>query len=100
MFVFKNGTAPHINTIELGQTGRYRTNVCEYAGVNAFAKDLDDALEMHSTVKPVALVADAIEYCSKRRQIVLDPFGRSGVSFTVRDVPGDGEGRIALRLSA
>ena len=80
VFAFKKGTAEHINNFELGQTGRYRTNVWEYAGVNSFGKDRDDALAMHPTVKPVALVADAIKDCSKPRQIVLDPFGGSGTT--------------------
>jgi len=88
VFVFKSGTAPHINTFELGQTGRYRTNVWEYPGVNSFSKDRDDALEMHPTVKPVALVADAIKDCSKRRQIVLDPFGGSGTTLIAAEETG------------
>jgi DNA modification methylase len=88
VFVFKSGTAPHINTFELGQTGRYRTNVWEYPGVNSFSKDRDDALEMHPTVKPVALVADAIRDCSKRRQIVLDPFGGSGTTLIAAEKTG------------
>jgi DNA modification methylase len=33
---------------------------------------------MHPTVKPVALVADAIKDCSKRQGIILDPFAGSG----------------------
>ena len=88
VFVFKNGTAPHINTFELGQTGRYRTNVWEYPGVNSFGSDRDDALEMHPTVKPVALVADAIKDCSKRRQIVLNPFGGSGTTLIAAEQTG------------
>ncbi len=80
VFVFKNGTAPHINTFELGQTGRYRTNAWEYHGVNSFGEGRDAALAVHPTIKPVALVADAIKDCSKRRQIVLDPFGGSGTT--------------------
>ena len=64
--VYKVGTAPHINNIELGRTGRYRTNVWDYAGVNTFGKNRDAMLAMHPTVKPVALVADAIKDCSRR----------------------------------
>ncbi len=74
--VFKNGTKPHLNTIELGKHGRYRTNVWDYAGVNGFAGKSD--LEMHPTVKPVAMLADAIKDCTKRGHIVLDPFAGSG----------------------
>ena len=88
IFVFKNGTAPHINTFELGQTGRYRTNVWEYPGINSFSSDRLSALEMHPTVKPVALVADAIKDCSKRRSIVLDPFGGSGTTLIAAEETG------------
>jgi 16S rRNA G966 N2-methylase RsmD len=80
VLAFKSGTAAHINNFELGQTGRYRTNVWEYAGVNSFGRDRDLALAMHPTVKPVTLVADAMRDCSKRRQIVLDPFAGSGTT--------------------
>jgi DNA modification methylase len=88
VFAFKNGTAPHINNFELGQTGRYRTNVWEYAGVNSFGCDRDDSLAMHPTVKPVALVADAIKDCSRRRQIVLDPFAGSGTTLIAAEQTG------------
>ena len=88
VFAFKNGTAAHINNFELGQTGRYRTNVWEYAGVNSFGRDRDAALAMHPTVKPVALVADAIRDCSKRRQIVLDPFAGSGTTLIAAEKTG------------
>ena len=88
VFAFKNGTAPHINTFELGQTGRYRTNVWKYAGVNSFGRDRDDSLAMHPTVKPVALVADAIKDCSRRRQIVLDPFAGSGTTLIAAEKTG------------
>lgn len=57
--------------------GRYRTNVWDYAGVNSFGSGRAD-LELHPTVKPVALIADAIRDCSNRKGIVLDPFGGSG----------------------
>ncbi len=80
VLAFKNGTAAHTNNFELGQTGRYRSNVWEYAGANSFGRDRDAALAMHPTVKPVALVADAIRDCSKRKQIVLDPFAGSGTT--------------------
>ncbi|MEE8230049.1 MAG: site-specific DNA-methyltransferase, partial [Qipengyuania citrea] len=88
VFAFKSGTAAHINNFELGQTGRYRTNVWEYAGVNSFGRDRDAALAMHPTVKPVALVADAIRDCSKRRQIVLDPFAGSGTTVIASEKTG------------
>ena len=78
--VFKVGKAPHVNTFGLGEGGRYRTNVWEYPGVNSFGSGRDEALDMHPTVKPVAMVADAIRDVSKRGEIVLDPFGGSGTT--------------------
>ena len=80
VFVYKNGTAPHVNNVELGRYGRYRTNVWDYAGVNALGANRLDELAMHPTVKPVALVADAIKDCSRRGNIVLDAFGGSGTT--------------------
>ena len=74
VFVFKSGTAPHINNVRLGQYGRYRTNVWTYPGVNSFGAGRSD-LELQPTVKPVALVADAIRDCSHRQGLVLDAYG-------------------------
>jgi len=76
--VFKQGMAPHINNVELGKHGRNRTNVWDYAGINAFGADRDAALALHPTVKPVALIADAIRDASRRDGIILDPFAGSG----------------------
>jgi DNA modification methylase len=78
VFVWKNGTAPHINNFELGQHGRSRSNVWDYAGVNSFRAGRMDELASHPTVKPVALVADAIKDCSRRAGLILDPFCGSG----------------------
>jgi DNA methylase len=78
IFVFKNGAVPHINTFELGQHGRYRTNVWEYRGVNTLKAGRLDELALHPTVKPVAMVADAIKDVSRRNGVVLDLFGGSG----------------------
>ncbi len=78
IFAFKNGTEPHINSFELGQHGRYRTNVWEYRGVNTLKPDRMAELAMHPTVKPVEMIADALKDCSKRGGVVLDPFGGSG----------------------
>ena len=88
VFVFKNGRAPHINNVELGVHGRYRTNVWSYAGVNSFGASRDADLAMHPTVKPVALVADAILDCSKRKGIVLDAFAGSGTTLVAAERTG------------
>lgn len=88
IFVFKVGDAPHVNTFGLGDTGRYRTNVWDYAGINSFGKNRDNDLAMHPTVKPTALVADAIKDCSKRGDIVLDAFGGSGTTLIAAEQTG------------
>ena len=88
VFVFKSGRDPHINNVELGKHGRYRTNVWTYAGANTFSATRDDDLAMHPTVKPVALVADAILDCSTRRAIVLDAFGGSGTTLVAAERTG------------
>jgi DNA modification methylase len=88
VFVFKVGTAPHVNTFGLGETGRYRTNVWDYAGVNTFRPGRLEELELHPTVKPTNLVADAIKDCSRRGDIVLDPFGGSGTTLIAAQKSG------------
>lgn len=88
VFVFKIGSAQHTNTFGLGDTGRYRTNVWDYAGVNSIRKGRSEELAMHPTVKPVALVADAIRDCSKRGEIVLDPFAGSGTTLVAAEKTG------------
>jgi DNA modification methylase len=82
IFVFKNGTAAHTNNFELGQHGRYRTNVWDYSGMNSFTgrDSEDELLKKHPTVKPVKLVADAILDCSLHGELILDLFGGSGTT--------------------
>jgi DNA modification methylase len=91
IFVFKVGSAQHVNTFGLGETGRYRTNVWDYAGVNSFRQGRLDELEQHPTAKPVDLVADAIKDCSRRGAIILDPFGGSGTTM----IASQKSGRVA-----
>lgn len=74
--VLKHGNIAHQNNIQLGKHGRYRTNVWDYRGVNSIGNQ--DDLAMHPTVKPVLMIADAIKDCTRRNQIVLDPFAGSG----------------------
>jgi DNA modification methylase len=88
VFVFKVGEGPHTNTFGLGDSGRYRTNVWDYPGVSSMGRNRKDALEMHPTVKPVAMVADAIRDCTKRGDIVLDAFGGSGTTLVAAEMCG------------
>ncbi|MCP3391756.1 site-specific DNA-methyltransferase [Bradyrhizobium sp. CCGB12] len=79
--VFKNGDAAHQNNVELGRFGRNRTNVWHYAGANSFPrKNAKKLLNLHPTVKPVRLVADAILDCTKPDELVLDLFLGSGTT--------------------
>jgi DNA modification methylase len=82
VFVFKNGGGPHRNNIQLGQFGRNRSNVWRYAGASSFARHSDEGnlLALHPTVKPVAMVADAILDCTARGEVVLDAFLGSGTT--------------------
>jgi len=88
IFVYKNGTGGHINNVELGRFGRNRTNVWNYPGASGFGKDRDNTLAMHPTVKPLALVSDAILDCSKRGGIVLDAFAGSGTTLLAAEKTG------------
>ena len=88
VFVFKVGAAAHVNTFGLGETGRYRTNVWDYPGISSMGAGRMEELAMHPTVKPTALVADAIRDCSKRGDIVLDAFGGSGTTLIAAQTCG------------
>ena len=88
VFVFKVGTAPHTNTFGLGETGRYRTNVWDYAGISSPTASRSEELSMHPTVKPVSLIADAIRDCSRRGDVVLDCFGGSGSTLIAAEKTG------------
>jgi DNA modification methylase len=88
IFVFKQGTASHTNTFGLGETGRYRTNVWDYAGISSMGAGRAEELAMHPTVKPVGLIADAIRDCSRRGEIVLDGFGGSGSTLIAAEKTG------------
>jgi DNA modification methylase len=86
--IFRVGDAPHLNNVELGRHGRSRSNVWHYAGVNTFRAGRLDELKSHPTVKPVALVADAIKDCTRRGDIVLDTFCGSGTTILAAERVG------------
>jgi DNA modification methylase len=85
---FKNGTAPHINNFGLGGKGRYRSNVLDYPGVNSLHPARRGELDLHPTVKPIALIADLIRDCSRRNGLILDPFGGSGTTILAAERTG------------
>ena len=76
--LFKKGSAPHVNNIELGKRGRWRSNVWTYAGASSLGSDARRGLEDHPTVKPTAMLEDALIDLTNRGDVVLDPFLGSG----------------------
>jgi len=78
--VFRVGQSPHLNNIALGRHGRSRSNVWQYAGVNSFRAGRMDELSAHPTVKPIAMVVDALKDCTARGDIVLDTFCGAGTT--------------------
>ncbi|GMO16186.1 MULTISPECIES: site-specific DNA-methyltransferase [Bradyrhizobium] len=86
--VFKNGTAAHINNIELGVHGRNRTNLWTYQGINSFGQQRDELLALHPTVKPVVMIADVMKDCTRRGDLVLDPFAGSGTTVIAAEKTG------------
>ena len=90
VFLFKNGTGPHRNNIQLGKFGRYRTNVWNYPGANSFSRSRSEGnlLALHPTPKPVALIADAIKDCTARGDLILDPFLGSGTAVIAAERSG------------
>ena len=88
IFVYRVGTAPHLNTVELGRHGRNRTNVWEYASVNSMRGSRREDLALHPTVKPTGLVADAIQDVTRRGDLVLDLFLGSGTTLLAAERTG------------
>lgn len=78
IFVFKNGIKPHINNVELGVHGKYRTNIWKYKGMHASNPQAKTLMKLHPTVKPVPMIMDALLDCSSIGGVVLDSFGGSG----------------------
>jgi DNA modification methylase len=90
VLVFRKGKGPIRNNIKLGLFGRNRTNVWRYPGIHTLSKQSDEGnlLALHPTVKPVALVADAILDCTARGEIVLDAFLGSGTTLMAAERVG------------
>jgi hypothetical protein len=88
VFIWKSGSAPHINNLGLGQHGRNRSNVWEYPGISTIRAGRLEKLALHPTVKPVGLVVDAVKDCSRRDGIVLDPFLGSGTTVIAAERTG------------
>jgi DNA modification methylase len=89
VFVFGRRDAARVNNVQLGRHGRNRTNVWNYPGMNSFARrGRTRGLELHPTVKPIAMVSDAILDVTQRGDIVLDPFCGSGTTILAAERTG------------
>ncbi len=86
--LFKNGKAPHINNVELGKNGRWRSNVWVYPGASSVGSDARRGLQHHPTVKPVAMLEDALLDLTERGNTVLDPFLGSGSTLIAAERTG------------
>lgn len=94
--VFKKGSAPHINNVELGKHGRYRTNLWTYPGASSLGSDARKQLADHPTPKPVALLEDAILDVTERGDLVFDSFAGSGSTLIAADRAGRNFGGTEL----
>ena len=83
--LFKKGTASHVNNVELGKRGRWRSNVWTYPGASSLGSDARRGLKDHPTVKPTALLEDALLDVSNRGDVVIDPFLGSGSTLIAAD---------------
>jgi DNA modification methylase len=88
VFVYRVGKTPHLNMVELGKHGRNRTNVWDYASVNSMRGSRREDLALHPTVKPTAMVADAIQDVTRRGDLVLDLFLGSGTTLLAAERTG------------
>ena len=86
--VFKKGAEPHVNNVELGRHGRWRSNVWDYAGASSLGSDAREGLELHPTVKPRLLLEDALIDITNRGDIVIDCFAGSGSTLVAAEATG------------
>ncbi len=86
--LFKKGDGPHVNNVELGKRGRWRSNVWTYPGASSLGSDARRGLQDHPTVKPIAMLEDALLDLTNRGEIVIDPFLGSGSSLMAADKTG------------
>ena len=86
--LYKKGTEPHVNNVALGKHGRWRSNVWTYPGASSMGSDARQGLKDHPTVKPTAMLEDAILDLTQRGEIVLDPFLGSGSTLIAAEKTG------------
>jgi DNA modification methylase len=86
--LFKNGSAPHVNNVELGKRGRWRSNIWTYPGASSLGSDARRGLKDHPTVKPTVMLEDALLDLTNRGDLVVDPFLGSGSTLMAAEATG------------
>jgi DNA modification methylase len=86
--LFKKGTVPHVNNVELGKRGRWRSNVWTYPGASSLGSDARRGLKDHPTVKPSAMLEDALLDLTNRDDLIIDPFLGSGSTLIAAEATG------------
>nr|WP_256380138.1 MULTISPECIES: site-specific DNA-methyltransferase [unclassified Hyphomicrobium] len=74
--------------MELRKHGRWRSNTWTYPGASSMGSDARRGLQDHPTVKPVAMLEDALLDMTNRDDIVLDPFLGSGSTLIAAEKTG------------
>jgi len=86
--LFKKGNAAHVNNVQLGKRERWRSNLWTYPGASSLGSDARRGLQDHPTVKPVAMLEDALLDLTNRGDLGLDPFLGSGSELMAAEKTG------------
>jgi DNA modification methylase len=86
--LYKKGDEPHVNNVQLGRRGRSRSNVWTYPGASSLGSEARRGLQDHPTVKPTALLEDALLDITNRGDFVIDPFLGSGSTLIAAEKAG------------
>lgn len=88
IFLVKRQGGAHQNRVQLGKHGRDRANVWSYEGMSGTGDGKARLRELHPTVKPVAMVRDALLDSTRKNDIVLDLFNGSGTTLLAAEMAG------------
>ena len=89
VFVFGKPDTTRLNDVEVDKHRRNRTNVWNYPGLNSSARrGRARGHDLPPTVKPIAMVSDAILDVTQRDDIVLDAFCGAGTTLLAAERTG------------
>jgi DNA modification methylase len=86
--LFKKGAAAPVNNVARGKRGRHRANLWTYPNVSTLGSDARKNLQDHPTVKPAAMLQNALIDLTNPGEIVLDPFLGSGSTLIAAENTG------------